>query len=1024
MALQPQKVQVSIAGGLDTKTDEKNVAAISFLELENLKFTKTGALSKRNGYAELVRTTSGAAITAGAAVTSFNDELLQFDGSKLYTYLTSDEKWQSRGFFTNCIATEKPAIGNGLSLSDVDFYSNGQLTAYIAVTKTSGFSSKNYYIKIVDNADNKVLSSFVFAAYSGATTTNKLAVAYLNGRFYFFYRNAANSAIAYRYISASNLTTISAESTLGSLSEIRVLSAFNSIYVSGLNGNNVIVYQIPPSFTIPGGVIIATNGTSAAAMNEENLKLRMLYTNTTNELVSSLYNQQVTAQLHSPAIISSAAFNFSATEYYDQGSAIYFNTLGTNSSYDLERIIITPSGGLFGGTTIAYSTIPASKAASLNKVPYILIQKAYKPYFDSSFLVQDTSYLETSKIIAQYGNRGAYKSINNTGHIPALQAVNGQIYGAGIILAGAQDLNTALLKVPTTATNFRADFSQTLNYFDAELSKNLHVSGGILKLYDGASVTEHGFLEIPPTSAAGISKPGTQDSQGGYLGSAPTVAGTADIGTYVQPSALTDYLPGGDYFVSYMYVYRDRNGQTHRSPPAVPWKVTLAGATTYQMTHYVRTPTISEKDIIEIEVYRTVANGSVLYRLSGFVPGGTDRIILGASDRSVAYKSLTDFVKDTDLTLPSQPALYTDSGELEANNAQPSKYITTLKNRIWLLSADGTRLYYSKLNVLGTPIEFNDNLYIDLDRRGGNATALGVLDEYLVVFKENAIFLLAGEGPNNLGEQNDYRQPQLVSSDGGCSEPNSIVIFPHGVMYKSAKGIYSIDRSLKTAYIGDKVERYNSEVVTSATLMPTLNEVRFTTEGQKALVYDYYHNLWTTFTNLDAIDAVSHAGTYHYLRADGRVRKETPGLFSDAGSFIRAYFRTAWIQFAGLQGYQRIWSMQLLGTFKSNHKLVARFGYDYDPASLHQADIDATVIAASTAYGAGNYGAGVYGGNYQDWQFEIRPKIQKCQAIQMTLEDTQDGTLGESFSISNMAVEIGVMNGLARTPAASKVGAT
>ncbi len=56
MAVTPQKVQVSIVGGLDTKTDEKNVSGMSFLELENIKFTKTGSFTKRDGFDNFLAT--------------------------------------------------------------------------------------------------------------------------------------------------------------------------------------------------------------------------------------------------------------------------------------------------------------------------------------------------------------------------------------------------------------------------------------------------------------------------------------------------------------------------------------------------------------------------------------------------------------------------------------------------------------------------------------------------------------------------------------------------------------------------------------------------------------------------------------------------------------------------------------------------------------------------------------------------------------------------------------------------------
>ncbi len=893
----------------------------------------------------------------------------------------------------------------------------------MAVNKSQGFNGEEVTINIVDNADNKVLSTFNFGGYNGAVTRNKLGVAFLNGRFFFFYRKEDDSTFVYRYVDLSAIDTISAETTFVNASEIRVTSMFNAIYMGTLVGSSANVTIIPPTFVVPGPIVVDPAATSAPAISDEDLKVRLLYTAGGN-LKTVLYNQSVTAQLHAPVIVAAAAYDFSATNYTLGFSAIYYNTNGTDNSEDIHRRTVSSTGTLTADVVLFYSARFASKAVTFNSMPYFFFIKAYnEPSYDTVFLAFDDVVTNIPRVVSQYGDRGAIKAATNDYNIPNAQVLNNVIFGGGVFLSGVQAPNAPKLVVPTTAFGLRADFSQLLNYFDAELSKNLHISGGILKMYDGQNVTEHGFLEVPPTSAAFTADGSTYDIEGGYLSAPPTTAGVLDVGTYVQPSGLPDYLPGGTYFVTYMYVYRDRNGQVHRSPPAIPWKLELSGATTYKMTHYVRTPTISEKDIIEVEVYRTQADGAILYRRSGFSSSAFDRIIVEKNDRNEPWKTLLDFDLSIEASLASQQPLYTSSGELEANNANASKYIITYKNRVWLLSGDGTRLFYSKLNIQGTPVEFNDNLYIDLDRYGGTGVALGKLDDYLVIFKEHGISILAGDGPNNLGQQNDYRPPSPVPTDAGCSEPNSIVQVPTGIMFKSQKGIYHLDRKLSATYLGDKVERYNGDTITSATLCDKVNEVRFTLNTRRVLVYDYYHGFWVSDTFIDAIDAVNHLGVYNYLRSDGRVRYETPGVFNDVGSFIKGYLRTAWVQFAGIQGYQRIYTLQILGGYKSAHNLIAQFAYNFNPDLLHEAIIHVTGLVPSTAYNQGNYNEGVYGGEYQGYQWEIMPKIQKCQSIQFTLEDTQDGAPGESFSLSNLAMEMGVLPGLSRTPKAAKFGA-
>ena len=55
---------------------------------------------------------------------------------------------------------------------------------------------------------------------------------------------------------------------------------------------------------------------------------------------------------------------------------------------------------------------------------------------------------------------------------------------------------------------------------------------------------------------------------------------------------------------------------------------------------------------------------------------------------------------------------------------------------------------------------------------------------------------MLGEGPNLMGLQNDFTPTQLINADTGCVENNSIINIPEGLMFKSEKGMYLLNRSL------------------------------------------------------------------------------------------------------------------------------------------------------------------------------------------------------------------------------------
>ena len=106
------------------------------------------------------------------------------------------------------------------------------------------------------------------------------------------------------------------------------------------------------------------------------------------------------------------------------------------------------------------------------------------------------------------------------------------------------------------------------------------------------------------------------------------------------------------------------------------------------------------------------------------------------------------------------------------------------------------------------------------------------MDDKLIIFKNNSIYFMAGDGPNNLGQQDTFSQPQLISSDVGCENKNSIVLSPQGLFFKSNKGIFRLSRSLGLSYIGAPIEDFNDLTIKKADLLAKKNEVRFLTNGE------------------------------------------------------------------------------------------------------------------------------------------------------------------------------------------------
>lgn len=222
----------------------------------------------------------------------------------------------------------------------------------------------------------------------------------------------------------------------------------------------------------------------------------------------------------------------------------------------------------------------------------------------------------------------------------------------------------------------------------------------------------------------------------------------------------------------------------------------------------------------------------------------------------------------TALNASGQPALYTESGELENLPPPPASFIARNNNRLFVInSEDPQELWFSKFNYGNNAISFNDSLTRRLNGFGSIRT-VSPLDDKVVLHTKASIHWFSGDGPLDTGEQDTFTDINLITSDVGCDEPDSLVQMPEGIMFKSPKGLYKLGRDLSVEYVGAPVEEYNSNSVTSATLLADKNQIRFTSSGTNpTLVYDYYLKQWSTFTNHAAADAILWKNAFTYVKS-------------------------------------------------------------------------------------------------------------------------------------------------------------
>ena len=998
MALEKTLIPIDLSGGLDLKTDQKMVLPTSLTELENGVFTKGSTIQKRNGYTKLSRSVSGAAgtspISSGDALAAFQDELLLFSDSNLYSFVDGRDQWVNKGGHLSVTVTSEDVIRNDYQQSSPDIaYGAGlyclswedtqggirasvidAVTGSVLQNNTSisangilprsinlgqqlaviyiDTSSNNVKITQLDGTDPTTFASATDLATNTATSGHMLdVITYSDNAGLFAYRDNSNKVtVAYitqdgetgtslnGFVSASSITGTDPEDSL-------------TIYAdeTGINDNDIYI---------------------AYSKNSDSSGLKLTRLNFDLTVVATVVVESGATAIPRVTMNRDSAGNLAI--FWEHDVTNDYDHLVKTATYT-----ISGTGGSLGSVTVLKRSVGlASKAFYHNLKTYFL--SVHASSLQSTYFLLDGTGLIVAKL--------------QTG-------IAGGIQAKSVLSAVTDAANTGIWKMPVQVKTrlvsenndiyslkglslSTVDFTKSDSFLGLELGENLHIAGGFVSAYDSQVIEEHGFHLYPENVSRSIDN-------------------------------TTGSIAAGTYNYRVIYVHTDARGQIHRSSPSVPLEaITTGGSSTVTLT--IPTLRLTEHPSVTCEVYRTITTGTLYYKV-GEVANNT-------AQNSVSF---ADAGAIADGALITKEMLYTNGGIVENIAPPATSVLGTFNNRIFAVSSENPKLlYYSKKRQAKQPVAFSDVFSIVMNR-AERVTALVEMDEKLVIFEPSRIFYITGEGPTDAGLQNSFSEPQLVTGDVGCTTVDSVVLTPLGIMVMSQKGIYLLDRSLKTAYIGAAVETYNNETITSAVMLSDKSQVRFTTSAGPALVYDYYYGKWATFTNHSGTGAINWKAnnTYCYLRTSGGlVYKENTTNFKDVDAAIQLKLTTAWIKPGSIQGLQRVRRALVLGDYKSNHTLETRVGYNFEQFfnEKHTFNFkDATGLNTygdENPYGSEYYGAGtnlLYSGVYQ---FNAHLARQKCEAVRFQFSDTVSSDPGQAYSITNLMLEVGLTRRTMKLP--------
>ena len=1083
MPIQKQNVPLSLNQGINTKIDPKQLPLGKFQNIKNIRFDKEAEFNKRYGYDKVDN--AGIGVTNNEpviGVTSFGDQLLWISRDQVYSYSSSGNAWQGEGSYDAVVPESEIILQNGKEQTNLQcVYLEGyKVFGWIedgkVMTSVVDDSTKSFVVHNIEIPD----------VASSGSITNARMTSFDNGVFYFYvdpsrvlkykefnllgYIKDELEFISTSTVSAGRTAAFTDEYSIATLASNQRYDAVGAVkrLICGYYDNaasemrffsltkdrtrlaNVDVFgttAVTPHETVdiskgPLGrvAVVTSNGHGVVKFSMLANDMSLLMGPTTIEDVTS-------TGYHSARLASAASkdgLNWTIFyQVYKINPKLHTISAGTTadstvanlkytwSQFHVRKNTITYPGNTVGtATTVASGVGLASKAFVQDQNIYIntiresKLQAAYYTMKEDGSIQAKISPGNAGSILnstrkradsSTWASNYSGTNVNANYVIPSLTNVE-QISSEkflfankiqGRIIGGASGSTTYFSLYGVNSSIL--DFSNEIVNQTESLGENLHLSGGQLKAYDGNVLVEQGFNYPPDVVHAAAGATGTGTS---------FPAGTASVDNDWQYLAV--------------YNWTDAQGNVFKSALSeqATFTISTGGTAVDNVSVYIPTIPLTQKNRVYIELYRTEVNKSVFYKVNADSSSTVSQTFTPIENTSGA-----DFVLFTDsspdASIVGNENIYTTGGVVENISPPSNSIIASFKNRLFLGGLENKlELRYSKLLNDKVGIGFNDTFSILTSQVGGDIIALEGMDDKLIIFKRNAIFYLAGDGPNNLGEQDTFIEPQLISSDVGCTVKNSVILGPHGIFFKSNKGIYLLSRSMQLDYIGAAVEDFNELSIASADVVAKDNEVRFLTSDGDCLVYNYFRQFWSTYINHRGVSSVTIGDDYYYVHVDGsgnKLYKQNSSRYDDAGSPVNMMIETGWINPFQAQGAMRIYRMLLLGDYFTPHRLKVSIAYDYNDEYSQSKIVDIAGQTEVFRYGEpgvtiesgvdkkGYYGdpggttgdyttAIAYGGkDVMQYQYRLDFAKQKCESFKLKIETVQGaGELGRGVNLSQI----------------------
>lgn len=581
-----------------------------------------------------------------------------------------------------------------------------------------------------------------------------------------------------------------------------------------------------------------------------------------------------------------------------------------------------------------------------------------------------------------YGEGGVFRSDwRAESRVPGVSVVGNVLYVAylkletDLVLVGG---NNATSKAMALAV---IDFDSQLR--DVEVGGNTLLASACPRLFDGRSMVEEGFHHAPyyvPSTAA-------------------AVAGPTPYGPF----------PAGTCTVCFTVGWQDDQGNWHESAPSNAIETTFVSPGTRYLNPTVYLPPSLKVGTV-LRIWRTQASSTDTTLYLTRTPQG--------------------YFESVDASLAASEALYT-TGDILPNEPMPAcRHLSLYQGRVVASgTGDGSGVAWSKETERGYGVEFcsSDPLHrLRVPSSLGRAVGAQEVDDRLFILCERGVGIIYGTGPSATGLAGGYSDFNTIITETGCDRdsPKSIARAPEGIWFRSPFGIRLISRAGGLArgqdgkQVGAEMDEYVGGKCT-AVFGDAKQQIRFyQVDPGNVLVWDYQWQRWSRFTSHANVDAVFADDRYYHVNnvssvAQIRYYDETAirdvGNTGLTGQVFTGTTETAWLQFAGIQGFQRIYRLMVLGKNTTTQPVTIVGSFFYDFSSTADSDV---MTAAPITPGAG--------GVVQVQHHMVR---QKCEALKIRIEMTANATVPATsgrFRLTDLTLQVGVKSGYNKLPSSQR----